>query len=69
MGFAEDMFGKILMVTGDLDGGYLFDPETESFTHYYYNPANPNSLSNNNYHTEYMGILQEYFGSELQPED
>ncbi|MFC2094531.1 two-component regulator propeller domain-containing protein [Bacteroidota bacterium] len=48
MGFAEDMFGKILLVTGDIDGGYLFDPETESFTHYYYNPANPNSLSNNN---------------------
>jgi serine phosphatase RsbU (regulator of sigma subunit)/ligand-binding sensor domain-containing protein len=47
IGFAEDMFEKILLVTGDFDGGYLFDPQTESFTHYEYNPADPNSLSNN----------------------
>jgi serine phosphatase RsbU (regulator of sigma subunit)/ligand-binding sensor domain-containing protein len=47
LGFAEDMFGMILLITGDFDGGYLFNPQTESFSHYKYNPADPNSLSNN----------------------
>ena len=47
LGFAEDMFGMILLVSGDLDGGYLFNPETETFTHLIHDPSNPYSLSNN----------------------
>jgi serine phosphatase RsbU (regulator of sigma subunit)/ligand-binding sensor domain-containing protein len=47
LGFAEDMFGMILLITGDLNGGYLFNPETETFTHYIHDPSNPYSLSNN----------------------
>ncbi|RKY98443.1 MAG: histidine kinase [Ignavibacteriae bacterium] len=47
LGFAEDMFGKILVVTAERDGGYEFNPETETFTHYEYDPSDPNSLSNN----------------------
>lgn len=47
LGFTDDMFGKILLVTGERDGGYEFNPETETFTHYEYDPSDPNSLSNN----------------------
>jgi serine phosphatase RsbU (regulator of sigma subunit)/ligand-binding sensor domain-containing protein len=46
-GFAIDSFGKILLVTGEQEGGYLFDPEVEIFIQYKYNSSNPNSLSNN----------------------
>jgi len=47
LGFVEDMFGMILIVTGDLNGGYSFNPETETFTHFTHDPSNPYSLSNN----------------------
>ena len=47
LGFTEDMFGKILLVTNQFEGGFLFDPETETFTQYKYDPSNPYSLSNN----------------------
>ena len=46
LGFAVDMFGKILLVTSALEGGFFFDPETETFIQYKYDPSNPNSLSN-----------------------
>ncbi|MEJ2196368.1 MAG: two-component regulator propeller domain-containing protein [Ignavibacteriaceae bacterium] len=48
LGFTENMFGKILLITGEQDGGYSFNPESENFTHFQHDPSNPNSLSNNN---------------------
>ena len=41
------MLGTILLVTGDLDGGYLFNPKTENFTHVIHDPSNNSSLSTN----------------------
>jgi PAS domain S-box-containing protein len=49
----EDRFGNLWLVTSSwYENSYgtalnKFDPETEQFTHYLHDPANPNSLSEN----------------------
>ncbi len=47
LGFGINKFGKILLITAELNGGYFFDPKTETFNHFEYKPSDPNSLSTN----------------------